>query len=699
MENDLTPVHKKELDQSTLSAYLDDLKMVTVIDHENASSQSQLSLTIKKDSEALGIHRIKRSYINGATYYRIILKEEINLGYEYVITDQLQRSVPLKMGAVVRTEEFDKKYSASEAELGAIYTNQFTDFRVWAPTATKVHLELYQTNHGMKLIPMKRVDKGVWTTRVTGDLHNQPYLYKVYVNQTWQEAVDPYARTVTINGEKGVVVDLNRTNPDRWETHKKPKQLKKAADAIIYELHVRDFSIAENSGIKNKGKYLGFTEEGIKSPNGFTAGLDYLEELGVTHIQLLPVQDFGSVDECSVKPEYNWGYDPVHFNAPEGSYSLDPANPLSRIKELKQLIMALHERGLHVILDVIYNHIYEYETSNFEKIVPGYFFRVDYAGKPSNGSGVGNDTASERMMFRKFIKESVKYWASEFQVDGFRFDLMGLHDIQTMNEVREVLDKVNPNVLIIGEGWDLNTFIGKSERAIIENANRLDKISFFNDEFRDTIKGSALSEQALGYVQGNAANQAVLKSLVGGLFDNPEQSVNYVECHDNHTLWDMLTISLPNEGEEELIKRHKLATTIVLMSQGIAFLHAGQEFFRTKQGNSNSYNAPDDINQLDWQRREKYAYYVEYVKKLIELRKSLSINGKFRFIQAEDIVGYQLKDFLFLMNNTKQTIVYQLPENQKWRLVQKGFDIDLGGLETVEINIEIPPLDTVILTN
>lgn len=719
MENHLSPVYKKELDQTTLSAYLDELKMVTVIDHEN--KPTKLNLMIKRDSEIIPVSHMKQTTINGDIYYRLYLNEEIKLGYDYIVCDQIGRKVPLKIGAVVRTMEFDQTYSATEVELGANYTEHFTEFRVWAPTATKVHLELLHNHRGIKLVPMKRLEQGIWTIQLEGDLHNQLYMYKVYVNQTWKEAVDPYAKAVTINGEKGVIVDLTRTNPENWENHHKPEPLQKQNDAVIYELHVRDFSIAKSSGIQNKGKYLAFLENGTKTPNGLSTGIDYVAELGVTHIQLLPIQDFGSVDERAELSSYNWGYDPVHFNVPEGSYSTEPANPMTRITELKKVIMALHEKHLHVILDVVYNHLFQYELSSFEKIVPGYFFRVDYAGNPSNGSGVGNDTASERRMFRKFIKDSVKYWAKEYHVNGFRFDLMGLHDIKTMNEVRNVLDEINPNILLLGEGWELETYLADHEKAIIRNATSMEKMSFFNDHFRDIVKGNTFSEHAMGFVQGNVSDEnAILDALIGnanGMFKSPSQSVNYVECHDNHTLWDKLVASMPNESEENLIKRHKMATTIVLFSQGIPFLHAGQEFCRTKQGNNNSYHAPDHINQIDWLRREAFSEYVNFIKKIIELRKSLPLyhlNSKadieeyVSLVQEDGVVGYQInpvevtdswKSMLFLMNNSTQSSHFKIKGNSRWKLIQTGFEVNQAGLCCINEIVEVPALDTVILVN
>ncbi|MCT8137287.1 type I pullulanase [Anaerobacillus sp. CMMVII] len=385
--------------------------------------------------------------------------------------------------------------------MGVKYSKKHSTFKLWAPTATEVDLVLYEES-GERIFSLVRSNRGIWEQIVEGDLDETAYMYRVRVDGLWREAVDPYAKAVTLNGEKGVVVNLKETNPKDWIKNEKPV-LKQMTDAIIYEVNIRDFSIDENSGITHKGKYKGLIEKSTKGPWETITGLDYLVDLGVTHIQLLPIQDFGSVDETKQFESYNWGYDTIHYNAVEGSYSLDPANPKARIMELKEVIQTYHQSGLRVIFDVVYNHVYIHEKSNLEKIVPGYYFRYNLDGSLANGTGVGNDIASERKMVRKLIVDSVTYFAKEYQTDGFRFDLMGILDIETMKQIRMNLSELDSSILVIGEGWDLDTALAGDRKATIVNSNHLSGIGYFNDKFRDTLKGSIFNQELKGFCNGN----------------------------------------------------------------------------------------------------------------------------------------------------------------------------------------------------
>ncbi|CCC57905.1 MULTISPECIES: type I pullulanase [Caloramator] len=620
-------------------------------------------------------------------------------------------SIIVSYGKVFSSEEFDKLYYYDGNDLGANYSKEQTLFKVWAPTASEAKLVIYskwEDKAGQEL-PMQKGEKGVWSYTLKGDQHGTIYTYKVKIGSKWNEAVDPYARSVTVNGDKGVVLDLSRTNPEKWDPNFKPP-FKNAVDAIIYELHVRDLSIHPDSGIKNKGKFLGLAETGTKGPNGTSTGLDHIKDLGVTHVQLLPIFDFASIDETSTKPQFNWGYDPKNYNAPEGSYSTNPYDPISRVKELKTAIQALHDNGLRVIMDVVYNHMFSADASNFNKLVPGYFFRTGHDGKLTNGSGCGNDTASERKMMRKFIIDSVTYWAKEYNIDGFRFDLMGLHDVETMNEVRKALDKIDPTIIIIGEGWDLNTALSPDVKANQKNAYKMPRIAHFNDTIRDAIKGSVFDKTDAGFVNGKDYVEFKVKSgIVGGIEYSgqiytwgriePDQSVVYCEAHDNNTLYDKLKFTNPDATEEEIKAMHKLSGAIVLTSQGIPFIHAGQEFMRTKQGNENSYNASDEINRLDWERKAKYLDVVEYYKGLIKLRKehpafrmttSDMIKRHLEFLNApKNVIAYVLKDkangdewenivVAFNGNTSEQTI--KLPKKGKWAIV---VDENKAGTEVI----------------
>ncbi len=555
-------------------------------------------------------------------------------------------------GISVFSEKFDDTFRYDGNDLGVVYSPERTAFRLWAPTASEARVKLYpdgENEHGEEHV-MTRAESGTWTLTVERDLEQVYYTFFVRVGSNWNEAVDPYARAVGINGDKGVILDLCKTNPPHW-TPDKPS-FASSTDAIIYEVHVGDFSNHPESGIRHKGEYLGFTETGTRGPKGILTGLDHLKHLGITHVQLLPVQDFAkaSVDEAkSATPgqenrQYNWGYDPKNFNAPEGSYASDPFQPGIRIRELKQAVQAVHEQGLRVILDVVYNHVYDGYIAPFTKLVPGYYLRYRKDGSFSNGSGCGNDCASERYMMSKYIIDSVVYWATEYHVDGFRFDLMGLLDVDTMNEIRRRLDEVDPTILILGEGWVMETELQEERRANLQQAGMMPGIAHFNGELRNALKGDIFKPELPGFVSGGKGfEKDIMKGVVGSISYNneirgfaaePSQSVNFAECHDNHTLWDKLSSSSAGVSENERRRMQRLAAGIVLTSQGIPFIHAGQEFLRTKDGLGNSYQAPPEVNQLDWSRCAAYQDEVEAMRELIELRKR---HLAFRLKTAEEV--------------------------------------------------------------
>lgn len=620
------------------TAYLDHLKTITILlpkTYHNGIS-AYFFLESGQLKEKIEISEIID--LNDKKKYICRSPVEPEIGKIYWIADEHGGKTDLQIGAVIRTEEFDRNFFYDGA-LGMEYSPEKTVFRVWAPTAVKVQLNLYKPDFiKAKTMDMHRGCQGVWTLVLHGDFEHYFYTFSICVNFEWKETVDPYAVAVSANGTYGAIVDLKKTRIGRTPL----SPLLSDTDAIIYETHVRDFTIHPDSGVKNKGTYLGAAEPDTETASGVPTCLSYVKKLGITHIEFLPWNDFAGVDELGDKQDYNWGYNPLHFNAPEGSYSLDPQNPYARIIELKTLINRLHSEGLRVVMDVVYNHVYIREDSSFEKMVPGYFFRYDEHGMPSNGTGVGNDFASERRMARKFILDSVKFWKEEYDVDGFRFDLMGILDIETMNAVRSLLDQYDSHTLIIGEGWDVNTPLPPSEKAAIRNMNKLsDRIGFFNDFFRDTIKGSTFHIHERGYVLGNndyleAAKRALAGSVafkegITGLFLEPGQSVNYVECHDDHTFWDKMNVCLREEEPEIRKRRQRLATVMVLLSQGIPFLHSGQEFFRTKQGVHNSYRSGNEINQIDWTGMASNLEHVNYVKGIIAIRKS---HRAFRFPEA-----------------------------------------------------------------
>ncbi|PFR45378.1 type I pullulanase [Bacillus cereus] len=659
---------------------------------------------------------------------KIITEQKIDLKQTYKVKIENLADTNTEIGKVIRSEEFDHSFYYGGNDLGNIYTPQHTKFRVWAPTTSEAKLVTYKKwddKIGTE-INMQQGEKGTWTAELKGNQKGLYYTYKVKIGDKWTEAVDPYARAASVNGDKGAVVDLEETNPKKWNTNKKPK-LKNPEDAIIYELHVRDLSIQPESGIKQKGKYLGVTEKGTRGPEGVKTGLDHIKDLGVTHVQFLPIFDYASVNEETLNdPQYNWGYDPKNFNVPEGSYSTNPYEPTVRITELKQMIQTLHDNNLRVVMDVVYNHMYNAAESNFHKLVPGYYYRYNEDGTLANGTGVGNDTASERKMMRKFMIDSVTYWAKEYNLDGFRFDLMGIHDYETMNEIRKAVNQIDPSIILHGEGWDLNTPLATELKANQKNAEKMKGIAHFNDNIRDGLKGSVFEEKEKGFVNGRGnMEDRIKKGITAGIdydtnsstYQDPEQVLTYVEAHDNHTLWDKLDLTNPDDSKEVRKQMHKLSSSILLTSQGIPFLHAGQEFMRTKYGDHNSYKSPDSINQMDWLRRAAFNNDVDYMKGLIELRKKYSafrmtsaeqIKKQISFIDApKNVVAYSIDGkgngnkneyFIVAHNANRESVEIALPSKGPWKALVDGKQAGSKTLYVVHDNkIKVPALSSLVL--
>lgn len=678
-------------------AYLDELRVVTIILPLSYHGGISASFYMKDGQNRTSLQIIRKIEIDSAIKYICRIPFEPVFGKTYWVIDGHGGETDLQIGAVIRTMPFDEKFYYSGDDLGVTYGQQETAFKLWAPTATQVLLKLSSPEAlDSEVIEMTREPKGIWIAAISKDLEYWNYSFLLCVNLEWREAVDPYAVAVTANGLLGVIINpgkVKSTKPDMLP-------LEHPVDAIIYETHIRDFTINAFSGIKDKGKYLGASEIGTKGKDGNPTGLAYLKELGITHIEFLPFNDFAGVNEIENSGEYNWGYNPLHFNVPDGGFSSNPNDPYSRIKELKKMIEVIQQNGLKVIMDVVYNHVYIREKSSFEKIVPGYYFRHDKFGIPSNGTGVGNDIASERLMVRKFILDSVHFWMSEYHIDAFRFDLMGILDIDTMNEVRKVVEQISPGALIIGEGWDLNTPLANDQKATIRNQEKLPTIGQFNDWFRDCVKGNTFNLYDKGYALGNelyleAAKQVMAGSIglekkENGLFNEPSQTVNYVESHDNHTLWDKLLACYQDVPEEVRAKYHRLATSMVLLAQGIPFLHSGQEFFRTKNGIGNSYKSPNEINQLDWERKIKYEENVLYIKGIISLRKRFKC---FRLRSAKDI-----RLFMKLLPAPTPVIGYTLQVEEKDSDGWKTMMIFINSANTDKA-IVLPEGDWVLLAN
>ena len=592
----------------------------------------------------------------------------------------------------------------SGTDLGSTYTPEATTFKVWAPTSSVVTLKRYSAGNdtaesGSTFIEEVKMtlDKktGVWSATVSGDIKNTYYTYFVKndLRPEGVEVCDIYAKAAGVNGNRAMVVDLASTNPDGWDKDNF-QRAEEATDASIWEVHVKDFSYDPESGVSEKyrGKYMAFTElqTTLNNAGDVKTCMNYLKDLGIRYVQINPMYDFASVDEAGDDTQFNWGYDPKNYNVPEGSYSTNPYDGNVRINEMKQMIKALHDNGIGVVMDVVYNHTFDNETSFFNLTVPDYYYRHKDNGDWSNGSGCGNDTASEREMFKKFMVESVTYWANEYHLDGFRFDLMGLHDLDTMNLIREELDKIDPKILTYGEGWDLGTATDKKNWA--GNKTQLctqkkaskssERLGFFNDAARDAIKGKAFDDlTSRGFVSGAKGSKAVLYQGIKGQEDGlswktiaPTQNIMYSCCHDNQTLWDRLvcsTYGVENDQfdvrNEEFVSGNKMAGAIVMTSQGVPFILAGEEFARTKHGDHNSYKSSPDINMLDWSRAAEYADVVSYYKGLIQLRENFdafsdgtktSGSAMVKLDTPEYVLGYSLDNLSTAKGQWDNVVVY-----------------------------------------
>ena len=610
-------------------------------------------------------------------------------------------------------DSYDKYPCYYENDLELVYTPQQSIFTLWAPSADNVRLNLYSSGEAgdpEEQLEMDIADNGTWCIHIDRDLKGSFYTFQIEKDGKWlDETPGIWAKAVGINGNRAAVIDWNETNPEGWESDQSP-ELKMYSDIILYELHHRDFSIDPNSGIEHKGKFLALTETGTKTPEGESSGLDHLKELGVTHIHILPSFDFATIDERKLeKNKYNWGYDPKNYNVPDGSYSTDPVTPTTRIREFKEMVKSLHQNGFRIVLDVVYNHTASTEHSNSDLTVPGYFYRQNPDGSYSNASGCGNETASEREMVRHYIIESVKFWAKEYHIDGFRFDLMGIHDIDTMNQLREELLKIDPPIFVYGEGWvAADSPLPFEQRAVKENVRKMKGISVFNDEFRDGLKGSTFDEQEPGYASGNINGhfEPVKYGIVGGtqhpqvdysglLYCDgpyaaaPSQMINFVSCHDGYTLVDKLKLSVQGEhSEEELVPIDKLIHTVLLTSQGIPFIRGGEEIMQDKQGEPNSYKSSDAVNQIDWALKAKNRDIFNYIRTLIALRKK---HPAFRIPTAEGLEKW----LHFLDTGDSGVIAYTLGEyanGDEWKEILVAYN---GNRNQADINI--PEQDWIIV--
>lgn len=642
------------------------------------------------------------------------------------------------------------------SDLGANYTQNHTIFKVWSPNAQKVVTTVYETGSddetGAKVLAEEAMafDKttGVWSVGISGDLKNKYYTYKITRDGKEVETADVYAKGAGVNGNRSMVVNFEETNPEGW-AEDKHITVANPTDASVWEVSVRDFSISSTSGVSeaNRGKFLAFTEQGttINGTEGNQSTcIDYLKNLGIKYVQIMPFYDFGSIDESKpLEDQYNWGYDPINYNVPEGSYSSDPYRGEVRIKECKEMIKALHDAGIGVIMDVVYNHTYNVEDSFFNLTVPNYYYRRNNDGSWSNGSGCGNDTASEHAMFRKYMIDSVTYWASEYHIDGFRFDLMGLHDVDTMNLIRASLDKLEngKNIIMYGEAWNLST--NADNGTVLANQNNMskldDRIGAFDDTIRDALKGSSFVLNEKGFVQ-SGSKKAKLKigiegqsSTTTGWAQSPNQCVTYASCHDNYTLYDKLIASVKGSDSDyrkrydDLVYMNKLSAAITFTSQGIPFILSGEEFARSKDGEGNSFNTNNAQNELVWTDTSYYGDLVEYYKGLMQIRENFAAFRDSTNVSAEKInylsdtpdgvVAYTLNNtdaelnsdkavwntmcVLFNGNSEQDQTVDLKGENlpDEWVVLADSETAGLRNLGTVKGQVTVPKSSAVILVD
>ncbi len=686
------------------------------------------TLTVSGPNGTVAIASVTES---GSTY-TLVPETPLDLYSDYTLSYSGE-TYEVSMPNVYSTASFEEQYTYTGNDLGSTWTAESTTFRVWAPTAVEVKVNLYETGDQanddlIEQLTMTPDVNGTWIATKEGDLNGVYYTYEVTVDGSTVEACDPYARTTGVNGKRAMVIDLDSTDPEGWDTDKDPHYGNAITDAVIYELHVRDLSVDENSGITNKGKFLGLIETGTVSPDGVPTGLDHIKALGITHIHLLPSYDYGSVDETKLDtPQFNWGYDPVNYNVPEGSYATDPYNGAVRVQEFKQMVKGLHDNGISVIMDVVYNHVYSAGDFCFNKIVPMYFSRVSDNGSFSNGSGCGNDTASERAMVQKYIVDSVCYWADEYHIDGFRFDLVGLIDTETINAIIEEVHKTHPNVIFYGEGWTMSTQVTKEGYTMTtqQNSAETPEFAFFSDTIRDAIKGSVFDNYEQGYVSGGAgSSNTIAKSFMAtpSWCKNPTQIVNYSSCHDNMTLFDRLVNSTPDSSREDQIRMNNLAAAIVMTSQGVPFIHAGEEMLRSKPLESggfdhNSYASSDEVNNLKWAdlNNAEYQAVLAYYQGLIAFRQA---HPALRMTTAEDVAAHITKvsgmpnntngflisagaggeesDIAVFFNPNTEAISVTLPAGE-WTIYVNGEKAGTESLGTASGTVEVAAISALVL--
>lgn len=662
-------------------AYLDDFDKIIVFMSKDSYGGISNRFHLKDrfgDIQELSICSIEQTG-NNYNKYTLSVNKDIEIGKEYYVVHQFARETVLEYAYITKTAKFDDLFAYDGKDLGVRYTKQKSEFAVWSPCASRIKLELIK--HGnIHTIEMERQERGVFRCCAMGDWENASYVYFVRIHGEWKESIDPYGVASNVNALHSVVVDLEKI---KIKSYPLPK-MNSSCDAVIYEMSVRDFTMQKGIGVEHAGTFLGFCEENEETSKKKT-GFSYLKSLGITHVQLMPVMDFGSVDELYPRMFYNWGYDPVQWGCLEGSLCSDPENPYARLIEFAKLVETCHKNGIRVVLDMVFNHVYDMPKNAMNLIVPNYYFQMNEHGEYSNGTFCGNDVDSTRKMCRKLIVDTCVFLCKTYQIDGFRFDLMGILDIETINEIVRACKACREDFMFYGEGWDMPSLLARERRASIPNNGFMPEVGHFSDRFRDVAKGktSEYEVNVKGYCSGATYLIDVMKNVLLGsctdygcdqMFAHPSNVVNYVECHDNMTCWDKLKECCKEDPREIRIQRQKMCIAAVLLAQGIPFLHSGQEFARTKHGKHNTYNDSDEINQMDYERRNRYEEIVESTKALIEIRKNYAC---LRYATREDVVNnvefhdidrkvliYQVKDaqdeLMIFFNPTYEQFVYSL---------------------------------------
>lgn len=712
------------------SAKTEDSKNINIT--TSAPLEGDITQIFKLKNTTTGQYVDIESVTGSGTSYVITAKDNLNVLESYELEYFDGYTFMVQLPDYFSSEEFESLYTYKGDDLGATWAADKTTFRVWAPLATEVKVNLYTSGDEgaadkIKAVPMTKDVNGTWVATADGDLNGVYYTYEAVVNGTARETIDPYAKTAGTNGVRGMIIDMDSTNPQGWENDKNPCKTSKYTDDVIYELHIRDFSYDAGSGMVNKGKYLAFTETGTTNSFGQATGVDYLKDLGVTHVHLLPTFDYASVDESNLeKDQFNWGYDPQNFNLPEGSYSTDPSKGEVRVKEFKQMVQALHNANISVVMDVVYGHVARSDDFSVNKLTPSYYSRTN-----SNGSGCGNDTATERAMNRKYIVDSMVYWAKEYHIDGFRIDQVGLFDTQTVNELTEALHAIDPTILLYGEGWTMTTNVSKDGVSLATqvNADLTPGFAYFNDGIRDAVKGGVFAEAEAGYVTRNYAKLGVLLDNINGgavWASTPDQVIQYASCHDNYTLFDKITITNKDDSFEDRVKANNLAAAVIFTAQGVPFIQAGEELLRSKPNGDgtfegNSYASSSAMNAIKWDdlNKDEYKKTRDYYKGLIEFRKNHAalrmtsyqdILENFKYIQngqddEDSVVVYTLKGgangevsdgITVILNPSQNKKTINLPEGE-WNICVNDKTAGTDILGKANGTVDVEPISAMIL--